>query len=252
MLKRFDSTSGSPFKRRTFHLRSSKNDARGSKGSTQTSASVNSRSDMEEAAFISDTNCTVLVINASQEMAKEITIQLTLRIPGCSIMYAPTISLAEWILARRPIDLVVSSPMLPDGNVDRLQDSLRNHESPPDVVVVGALHETKSKIFDQAGYKVSTYKRIRGTAQKAQPRKQAFGPSNSDDKADNFIKSLGADIRNDLNNPLQEIVAMVFVAKAGHESTESTNQALVAIEKAAKNMSQVVEGLEDKIREVVG
>ena len=62
----------------------------------------------------------VLVINSSQEMAREITKELTLGIPGCSIMYAPTIELARWIIKRRAIDLVVSCPVLPDGSIIKL------------------------------------------------------------------------------------------------------------------------------------
>ena len=69
-------------------------------------------------------------------------------------------------------------------------------------------------------------------------------------KVDESIKNLGADIRNDLNNPLQEIVAMVFVAKATEESA-TTNNALEAIDKAAQNLASVVKGLEDKIRGLV-
>jgi uncharacterized protein YaaW (UPF0174 family) len=60
------------------------------------------------------------------------------------------------------------------------------------------------------------------------------------------IRSLGADLRNDLNNPLQEIVAMVFVAKASGESS-ATSTALEAIDKAAQNLAGVVKGLETRI-----
>ena len=66
------------------------------------------------------------------------------------------------------------------------------------------------------------------------------------------ISSLGADLRNDLNNPLQEIVAMLFVAKAGGPVANGpTAQALDAIDRAAKNMASVVKTLEDKIRRAV-
>ena len=64
------------------------------------------------------------------------------------------------------------------------------------------------------------------------------------------MKNLGADIRNDLNNPLQEIVAMVFVAKASGQS-ETADKALEAISNAAQNMAVVVSTLEDKIRGIV-
>jgi len=65
------------------------------------------------------------------------------------------------------------------------------------------------------------------------------------------ISSLGADIRNDLNNPLQEIVAMAFVATSSDGLSPIAEEALSAIQRAATNMSSVVNSLEDKIRSVV-
>lgn len=58
---------------------------------------------------IASSEVNVLVINDSQDMAKEMSMQLTLALPGCSITYAPTIELAKWILGRRSINLVVSA-----------------------------------------------------------------------------------------------------------------------------------------------
>ena len=49
----------------------------------------------------------------------------------------------------------------------------------------------------------------------------------------------------------QEIVAMVYVARSGVLGEDTSNQALAAIEKAAKNMSSVVNALEDKIRTAI-
>lgn len=178
-----------------------------------------------------DAECKVLVINASQEMAKEITMQLTLGIPGCSIMYAPTVALAKWIIKRRKIDLVVSSPMLPDGGIIQLRGELAKLPSPPDVVVVGEFNMISAAALDGAGYELANLRSLGAL------------PGELHQK----IQSLGADIRNDLNNPLQEIVAMVFVANATGQS-ESLGQALTAIDNAAKNMATVVKGLEDKIR----
>ena len=189
----------------------------------------------------------VLVINSSQEMAKEITMQLTLSLPGCSITYAPTLELARWILSRRKMDLVVSNAILPDGSISRLQDVLQKLDQPPDLVVVG--NAGNSHMLDQSGYRMTSARKI-GTVQTnngatLSVRQQSL-PSLTQS-----IKSLGADIRNDLNNPLQEIVAMVFVAKAIGGEGKGTNQALEAIDRAANNMAQVVKGLEDKIRAAV-
>ena len=62
------------------------------------------------------------------------------------------------------------------------------------------------------------------------------------------ISLLGADLRNDLNNPLQEIVAMAFVATSSSELSSTAEEALGAIQRAATSMASVIDTLEDKIR----
>ena len=198
----------------------------------------------------------VLVINDSHAMAKEITMQLTLALPGCSITYAPTIELAKWILSRRKISLVVSSPVLPDGGIARLRDSLQKLNSPPDVVVVGDLALRSAELFKESSYEFAAVRRMGGRADLPAPISKNRPTAAASNQAapppvDTKIRALGADIRNDLNNPLQEIVAMVFVAQAAGALAEPTSHALEAIDKAAKNMAQVVSKLEDKIFDVV-
>jgi len=188
----------------------------------------------------------VLVVNASQEMAKEITLQLTLSLPGCSIMYAPTISLARWIIARRQLDLVISSPILPDGSITLLQGVLHKSKSPPNVMVVGTANESSPKLLGSSSYKMAAFRRL-GSTEYSKP--SAFMLPRR--QVEESIKTLSADLRNDLNNPLQEIVAMVFVAKANGCLSASMQLALTAIDNAARNMAQVVKGLEDKIRQAV-
>lgn len=193
---------------------------------------------------------TVLVVNSSQEMAKEITLQLTLSIPGCSIMYAPTIEVARWILSRRRVNLVVSSPILPDGSIERLKSALEKMEQPADLVVVGNLNARSADLLSNSSYQCTALRRINSVTPAAKPVEPIINrPTNRALKKN--IQNLGADIRNDLNNPLQEIVAMVFVARTGAESSPASDCALDAIEKAAKNMSKLVNALEDKIRDVV-
>ncbi len=184
----------------------------------------------------------VLVLNSSHEMAKEITLQLTLKIPGCSIQYAPTIQLAKWMLSRKKIDLIVASPVLPDGSVTILQSALLELENPPDLVVVGALNITNAEALSTMGYEYSRLHRIDKSAQIQNQTLPIIHKRNVSE----HIRSLGADLRNDLNNPLQEIVAMVFVAKASGESS-ATSTALEAIDKAAQNLAGVVKGLETRI-----
>lgn len=192
----------------------------------------------------------VLVVNASHDMAKEITLQLTLRVPDCSIMYAPSIEVAKWILGRRAIDLVVASPLLPDGSVTRLRPVLENMDTPPILIVVGSAEVERITFPNESEYRCTKLKRINAeTNSGAMP---IIHRQRAQNLLQTSIKSLGADIRNDLNNPLQEIVAMVFVAKTGSEISSGSTCALDAIERAALNMSKVVNALEDKIRGAIG
>ena len=195
-----------------------------------------------------DSDTSVLVINSSHEMAKEITLQLTLKIPGCSITYAPTLELARWVLTRKKIDLVVSSPVLPDGSILKLRETLGAILNPPDLVVIGHINVQNAESLSKMGYEYVKFKKLSTGAAHHQEMRPL--PIIHKRKVDESIKNLGADIRNDLNNPLQEIVAMVFVAKATEESA-TTNNALEAIDKAAQNLASVVKGLEDKIRGLV-
>lgn len=203
--------------------------------------------------------CTALVINSSHEMAKEITLALTLEMPNCSIMYAPTIQLARWILFRRKIDLVVSSAILPDGNIALLSKTLERLESPPDIVVVGSARLKNRAILEGSSYLLNVTRKVK-TEQNTPIRltdvvvetQLNANPQSSSNELPLKIRRLGADLRNDLNNPLQEIVAMVFVAQAGQSAAPATLQALEAIDRAAKGLAKVVKGLEEKILEAVG
>ena len=199
------------------------------------------------------TPCSVLVLNSSREMAKEITHQLTISLPGCSMTYAPSIELAGWILKRRKIDLIVSSPRLPDGGIDRLKQQLSGIESPPDLVVVGKVSTENVTALGDLGYHFASWKRIgrQDDISKRPARSQECERTKRKKMVRKQVKTLGADIRNDLNNPLQEIVAMVFVAQQAGEVAETTHQALDAIDIAAKNMAEYVNALEDRIRTAV-
>ncbi len=199
------------------------------------------------------TPCSVLVLNSSQEMAKEITHQLTISLPGCSMTYAPSIELAGWILKRRKVDLIVSSPRLPDGGIDRLRKQLTAIQSPPDLVVVGKVSTENVTALGDLGYHFASWKRIGNKPTPADRKARANDSEKSHRKTivRKQVKTLGADIRNDLNNPLQEIVAMVFVAQQAGEVAETTHQALDAIDIAAKNMAEYVNALEDRIRSAV-
>ena len=183
---------------------------------------------------------TVLVINASQNMAQEITIELSRTLPGCSILFAPTLHLALWILKRRSIDIILSSATLPDGPLSKLHQTLELMSPPPELVILSDLTTSRSEMGSHPGYRFVELRRVQS--------RQPYAPTQEPRGA---IASLGADIRNDLNNPLQEIVAMAFVAHASQGLSSTAEQALAAIQRAAANMASVVNTLEDKIRSAV-
>jgi len=189
----------------------------------------------------SQSGATVLVINASQDMAQEITFELSKTLPGCSILFAPTLSLALWMLKRRSIDIILSSSILPDGPLSKLHESLEALSPPPELVILTDLSTTRSDLGSHPGYRFVELRRVPSSKRYAPPT----GP------APTHISALGADIRNDLNNPLQEIVAMAFVATASEGLSPVAEEALSAIQRAAGNMASVVNSLEDKIRQVV-
>jgi signal transduction histidine kinase len=219
---------------------------------------------------ISDDEYRVLVINGSGEMAKEISLQLTLGIPGCSIMYAPSIQLARLILARRVVNLIVSSTVLPDGGLVKLKAMLESLPSQSasrsaDIVLVGEAPPELLSDFGASSSGVSVVQQASSTnhpakdalttlqghvlVRRSQPKRETVENAK---KSTMNLRALSADIRNDLNNPLQEIVAMAFIARSTqHIDGTTAHKALEAIDIAAKNMASIVRSLEDKIVEAV-
>lgn len=183
--------------------------------------------------------CTVLVINASQNMAHEITLELSRTLPGSTILFAPTLSLALWILKRRQINLILSSAILPDGALGTLHQFIELMSPPPELVVISDLHSTRAELGSHPGYRFVELRRV---STRQGDERQVI---------QSRISELGANIRNDLNNPLQEIVAMAFVAHSSQGLSPMAEEALSAIQRAAGNMADVVSMLEDKIRVVV-
>lgn len=208
--------------------------------------------------------CNVLLINATYSMAKEITHELAVSLPGCSITYTPTIELARIILRDRKIDLIISDAILADGTVSKLSPMLQQCDPQPDLLVVGApqsdlereLHYAKYRKRQLGKEKIKPYPIIQrgkntslahANTQAIQQQDSHYRPTTAEPK---HLAKLGADIRNDLNNPLQEIVTMVFVAQSGSEKEidPTTATALGAIDKAANNMASVIHQIEERIR----
>jgi signal transduction histidine kinase len=192
-----------------------------------------------QAPVVGAEGCTVLVINASQSMAHEITLELSRTLPGSTILFAPTLSLALWILKRRQINLILSSAILPDGALGTLHQFIELMSPPPELVVISNLHSTRAELGSHPGYRFVELRRV--STRQGEERQVI----------QSRISELGANIRNDLNNPLQEIVAMAFVAHSSQGLSPMAEEALSAIQRAAGNMADVVNMLEDKIRVVV-
>jgi signal transduction histidine kinase len=190
-------------------------------------------------SVVAQAGCTVLVINASQSMAHEITLELSRTLPGSTILFAPTLSLALWILKRRQINLILSSAILPDGALGTLHQFIELMSPPPELVVISDLHSTRAELGSHPGYRFVELRRV--STRQGEDRQVI----------QSRISELGANIRNDLNNPLQEIVAMAFVAHSSQGLSPMAEEALSAIQRAAGNMADVVNMLEDKIRVVV-
>jgi hypothetical protein len=191
--------------------------------------------DEEAVQKVLEPGCRALVINASHEMASAMRAQLEEVLDECEITFAPSIELARWLLKRQTFELVVTSSILPDGNPAKLRDTIATLEHPPAVVVVGDLTSDDVRRLGDDWYAFSSLQVQGRQRETLQDR----------------ISSLGADLRDQLNNPLQEIVAMVFIAQRGGEGPELGDKALHAIDRAAKNLAGVVSRLEDRIRECI-
>jgi signal transduction histidine kinase len=113
---------------------------------------------------------------------------------------------------------------------------------PPELVLISNLHSSRAEFGSHPGYRFVELRRL--SARNAPQQPQTAGIAQK-------ISELGADIRNDLNNPLQEIVAMAFVAHSSQGLSPVAEEALSAIQRAAGNMADLVNMLEDKIRGVV-
>ena len=171
---------------------------------------------------------TVLVLNSNRDMANEIASQLAARVDECNIVYAPTLETAKILLKRRKIDLIVSSPMLPDGHIARLQPLLESLSDPPDVVIFADKEKRGLELFESPSYQFLSVRQVKSSDQQTP------------------LREASKEIRDALNNPLQEIVALVFVAHSTRCS-QTTDRALDAIEQAAQKMAGIVWGLEEKL-----
>lgn len=203
--------------------------------------SISESSIKSNRASASKNRPTVLVVNASHTMAETVTLELTETIPDCTILFAPTVQIALWIVGKRQIDVIISSATLPDGTASQIHSSLSNVPSPPELLILSELSTTRDVISSHPGYRFIELRRVTQSSSVGLPIA----------RNKNALALLGADIRNDLNNPLQEIVAMAFVATSSSELSSTAEEALSAIQRAATSMASIINSLEDKIKLVV-
>jgi signal transduction histidine kinase len=125
---------------------------------------------------------------------------------------------------------------------------------PPALIVIGT-EKHRNEVMKGANYRLASLTPLeKARSEKGDLTMQEVVTTAREYHLKKRITHLGADLRNDLNNPLQEIVAMAFVASAfldtndGQPLSEETDRALRAINQAAQGMAQVVNNLEQKIR----
>lgn len=202
-------------------------------------------------------------------MAGHISERLRTTLPNHQILYSPSLKLADWMLKRKKIDLIISSEVLPDGGIDSLQEIIRRYTHKPDLVVVGKGLPRSIYSLKKAGYDLVSCKRV--VAENpikheilSTPKDSLQEKQSAQERADlsqktligrgalaTKITTLGADLRNDLNNPLQEIVTLAFAVKQSSSEDQVTQQAIEAIEEAAKQMAGTVQKIEDRVKSVV-
>lgn len=191
------------------------------------------------------TKPSVLVVNSSNVMAGAITKQLSITCPDCTLLYSPSLALAGWMLKKRKINLIIANEVLPDGGIDKLKTIVSGLEDPPDILVVGRSVHRSVLALTGAGYHMVKRKKLEIAA--SDINYSYKNPDKDTISLKNRLTSLGADLRNDLNNPLQEIVTMAYIAKQDSLSNTMTEEAIFAIEKAANQLAGTVSGLEQRI-----
>lgn len=177
---------------------------------------------------------TVLVVGLEERLATPLIQNLKNQKDFGQILFAPTLGVAEWLLLKREVSIVISTAILADGQLKDLKKLLYRMAEIPSLIVIGSSEDVSQEL--------SVIKK------RATPPYVHRKPHQLDTPAvTQTIKVLGADLRNDLNNPLQEIVTMVYVAKMGSPDASAANEALGAIERAANQMATVVKSFEGKM-----
>jgi hypothetical protein len=157
----------------------------------------------------------ILVIGADIKEADLIAHELKAYAPDCQIYYSPNLQLSASILSRKEIELVITNNLIAKDFSDQLEYLILRATSYPKLLVLDNLGESENS-----------------------------SGLNSDHDP---IAELGSDLRDKLNNYLQQIVSFVFAAQ--NSSGRDSTAALSYIDKAARDMANTVSGIEDQIRE---
>lgn len=183
---------------------------------------------------VSENRTSVLVLGVAEKLATPLMENLKSQDEFGQILFAPTLGVAEWLLLKRPVSLVISTAHLPDGELKDLKKLLYRMIDIPSLIVLGS--------HDDVAQEIAVAQRRKAPPLVHRKMHKLDAPALTQS-----IKVLGADLRNDLNNPLQEIVTMIYVAKMGGVDASVAREALAAIEKAASQMASVVGSFEGRM-----
>jgi hypothetical protein len=180
----------------------------------------------------------ILVVNGDSVLASQVMVQLKQLGSSVIPLFVPSLKAAQLMLRRSSFDLIIGSAMLPDGPLTGLEQDLQKVKNPPPVIVVDTIEEAAEVPLDQE-YRFAKLRHIkRSLYQHDIEISQSL--LTHDRYIDSVLHEVSTDLRDKLNNPLQEIVAMVYVARNAPSETALVHSALQAIERAAQEMNGAV------------
>ncbi len=173
----------------------------------------------------------ILIINNSSALAFHLKFELEHLLPGCEMVFTPTIEAAAIMLKSEDFSVVIAEASV---NKKDLTFQLEQCVAPPNLILVGSEEAEILGLAHSVIFELASVRAIKPLPHVEDP-----------------VQTVGNDLRNDLNNPLQAILASVYVAKHLDAASEEAALALDAISHAASQMASTVRGLESRIRRAV-
>jgi hypothetical protein len=187
-------------------------------------------------------NRTVLVLNNDARIAEAVTVQLLRLDPQISIIYAPTLTSAKVFLKGCPVSLIITEETLPDGSAYLLRSTLEESGQEPQLIILSQAHNFSGLPFEAVSpYRFARVQLIGSTHSYNRGLTEASSnqcPTKTHISA--LKRQIRAELKDSVNNPLQEILAMVYVARNCSETNALLNEALKAIETAAEKIASEV------------